>query len=231
MKSYIIEAYTIPESWIRILDLCLREGREYTIERGSDVGHKRKEIDCVVIHIKMPWIRPLTARVDGIEYAPSEQDIYNYYYNYVLDIGLRKLEDYDYTYGERIKEQLGDILHMLAFTPNTNQAIIRITKPEDIRLSHPPCMCLLQFKVINNKLVCYTYFRSWDAFNGYPYNVPAIQLLKEDILTQVNKLRQDEGKEPFLDGDIICFSSGLHLYDYEIEQAKEIVQKTLYKRR
>jgi len=232
MMIHFIEAYTIPESWVKLIDLCLKFGRVYRIDRGSNVGHRRKELDCITVLIKMPWQRPLTYHDDGIEYAPSTQEIYNYFYKFIVPEKIR-IECYDYTYAERIAshDQLNKVIDMLAETPHTNQAVIRITQPSDIDLGAPPCMLFIQFKVIEGKLVAYTFFRSWDLLSGYPYNIPAIQLLKEYVLDEVNMIREKRGLNKFSDGELVAFSSGLHLYDYQWDIAHVIVQRTLYKSR
>jgi len=230
MKPYYLEFLTIPESWIELLKLCLEEGRVYRIDRGSRVGSKRKELDLVVVQIKKPWLRPLTAYLDVPNFAPSEREIYQYYLEFIRLCESK--HDYDYTYAERINEynQLEKVIQVLAATPHTNQAVIRITKPSDIELDDPPCMCLLQFKIIEDRLVCYSYFRSWDLFGGYPRNVPAIQLLKEEVLSSVNEIREVKGLSTFIDGELVLISSGLHIYESEWDIVKQILNNTIYKR-
>ena len=239
MKMYYFEFLTIPESWVKLLDVCMREGRVYVIDRGSRKGKRRKELDLVVIQIKKPWLRPLTPHLEAPGYAPTEKEIREYYLYFVhpytssVEYLPEKLRhEYSYTYGEKIGcKQYEALINMLAITPNTNQAVLRVTEDVDIHMESPPCLCLLQFKVIEGRLVCYAYFRSWDLFGGYPYNVPAIQLLKEDVLDSVNRKRREMGLSEFNDGELVLISAGLHIYETEWEVVKEVLNNTLYKRR
>ena len=52
------------------------------------------------------------------------------------------------------------------------------------------------------------YFRSWDLYNGFSANLAALQLMKEEIVREINTKQKVE------DGEIIAISKGLHLYDY-----------------
>jgi thymidylate synthase len=49
MQISFIEARDLSEAWFRCVCQVLNDGREYTIERGSYAGEKRKELDFVVI--------------------------------------------------------------------------------------------------------------------------------------------------------------------------------------
>ncbi|MCX8022998.1 MAG: hypothetical protein N2745_09530 [Syntrophorhabdaceae bacterium] len=61
MKPVYIEARDIPDAWFQcIYRIFEEEGtHEYTIDRGSFEGQKRREFDMVMVHIKYPGIRPL----------------------------------------------------------------------------------------------------------------------------------------------------------------------------
>jgi thymidylate synthase len=58
------------------------------------------------------------------------------------------------------------------------------------------------------KLHFIVYFRSWDLWGGFPANLAALQLVKEEMVMEISK------KRPVEDGEIIAVSKGLHLYDY-----------------
>jgi len=59
MKITSVEARDLSEAWFLCLRQVLTDGYEYTIERGSYTGQKRKELDMITVHIKNPGNRPL----------------------------------------------------------------------------------------------------------------------------------------------------------------------------
>ena len=64
-------------------------------------------------------------------------------------------------------------------------------------------------RIIDGHLHLFVYFRSWDAWGGFPANLGAIQLLKEYMAQEIS----------VADGALIGISKGLHLYDYMWESA------------
>jgi len=214
MQISLIEAKTLPEAWFLSLKEVLTKGREYVIERGSYKGHKRKELDFVVIRIEYPNSRPLLPDIPphlGIP-NPVDEEYLNRYLSYL--ICSDKKEDEEYTYGYYLESQIPEVIRMYKEDGhNTNQACMTIGKPSCIFMSDPPCIRNIDTKIIDNKLHFYVYVRSWACWNGMPANLAGIQLLKE-------YMAQEIGVE---DGEIIAMSKGLHLYDFEWEVAKKRV--------
>lgn len=91
-----------------------------------------------------------------------------------------------------------------------NQMILQVGKPSDMTLQDPPCLRHIDTRIQDGKLHFYPYFRSWDAYGGFPANLAGIQLLKEYCAAEI-------GVE---DGEIIASSKGLHIYDYAFDLAK-----------
>ena len=186
---------------------CVRNGYDYTVKQGSYVGQIRRQLDRVLIEIDEPWIRPLSPRMPeggGIPPTTSERKIWDYFYNYI--IGNEKSENEDYTYGQYIVPQVPDVIKKLNDSKgNTNQACVQIGDVHSVKLDDPPCLRAIDFKVVVGRLNMSLFFRSWDLFTGMPENLGGLQLLKEYILSWLNF--------PVKDGKIICYSSGLHLYE------------------
>ena len=70
-------------------------------------------------------------------------------------------------------------------------------------------MTLDLLKAGGGKLHFIIYFRSWDLWAGFPTNLGGLQLLKEYMAKEI-------GVE---DGEMICVSKGLHLYEHAWEFA------------
>ncbi|RLI85451.1 MAG: hypothetical protein DRO76_05470 [Candidatus Altiarchaeales archaeon] len=70
-------------------------------------------------------------------------------------------------------------------------------------IEYPPCLTILDTEILDNRLHFIVYFRSRDAYGGFPANVAGLQLLKEYMANEV-------GVEP---GKTIVFAKDIHLYE------------------
>jgi len=222
MKPVYIEARDIPDAWFQCIYRIFEDGgvHEYVVERGSFEGNKRREFDLVMLHIKYPGTRPLVPDIPlelGIP-APTSMEYVEEYLQYLMTD--KKGDNEVYTYGERLtnpKVLINGKEYILGVNPvmevieiykkqkyGTNQAIMEVGMPQDIRLEDPPCLRLIDTRLMNGKLHFVLYFRSWDLWAGLPSNLAAIQLLKEYMCHEI-------GVE---DGTIVAVSKGLHLYEY-----------------
>ncbi|MBA4418744.1 MAG: thymidylate synthase [Syntrophus sp. (in: bacteria)] len=222
MKPVYIEARDLPDAWFQcVYKIFEEEGiHEYEVERGSFEGNKRREFDLVTVHIKYPGTKPLIPDMPaelGIP-APTSMDYVEDYLQYLMTD--KKADNELYTYGERLtnpKVMVNGSEYTLGVNPvmevidiykkqkfGTNQAIMEIGMPQDIIVEDPPCLRLIDTRIMNNKLHFVLYFRSWDLWAGFPSNLAAIQLLKEYMGHEI-------GVE---DGTITAISKGLHLYEY-----------------
>jgi thymidylate synthase len=209
MEISVVEARDLPEAWFLCLRKTLTEGREYTIERGSNVGRKRKELGFIVLQVRHPAARPLIPDVpDGVP-SPTSTDYVDNYLQYLMT--SLKADEEQYTYGEDLESQILEVIQIYNEDGfNTNQGYMAIGNSESIKLSDPPCLRGIDTRVLDNKLHFILYFRSWDLWAGFPSNLAAIQLLKEQMAGSIS----------VDDGELITLSKGLHLYDYSWELAK-----------
>lgn len=88
--------------------------------------------------------------------------------------------------------------------PRTNQMCLQVAKPTDCLLIDPPCLRTIDTRIQDGKLHFYIYFRSWDAWGGFPANLAGLSMLQEYMANEIG-VKQ---------GEMICTSKGLHLYDY-----------------
>jgi len=234
MKPVYIEARDIPDAWFqcvyRIFD---DEGvHEYVIDRGSFEGQKRREFDLVMVDIKYPGTRSLIPDIPaelGVP-PPTSMEYVEEYLQYLMTD--KKQENELYTYGERLtnpkvllrgkEEALGvnpvqEVIDIYkANKPGTNQAIMEVGMPQDILLEDPPCLRLIDTRMMDGRLHFVLYFRSWDLWAGFPSNLAAIQLLKEYMCHEI-------GCE---DGSMVAVSKGLHLYEYSFGLALKRLRRT-----
>lgn len=209
MQISLVEARDLPEAWFLCLRKALAEGREYTIDRGSYVGHRRKEIDFIVLQVRQPGNRPLVPDVPLGVPPPTSMEYVENYLQYLLT--SFKADREQYTYGEDLEQQIPELIRIYSEDGhNTNQGFMAIGSRESIRLPDPPCLRGIDTRVQDGRLHFIVYFRSWDLWAGFPSNLAGIQLLKEYMASEI-------GVE---DGELLALSKGLHLYDYTWELAK-----------
>lgn len=204
-----VEAYTIGGTWREVMWLCLRKGYDYVVsgQTGSYIGQIRKQLENVTIKILEPGKRPLGPIMPpNIPPPTTDENIEKYFLEYIMSDQVHGNEDY--TYGNYIAPQLPFVIEKLIQSKgNTNQATISVGDREAAKLADPPCLRVIDFKVVNGYLNMSILFRSWDLFCGMPENLGGLQLLKEYVLANI------ENEFPVLDGKIIAYSSGLHLYE------------------
>lgn len=208
-----IEARDIPDAWFQAVSRVQDVGFKYVIQQGSFVGQTRLEFDHVTVHIVQPYQEPYDLMLPDI---PSNLGIPNpvapgyveQYLPYLMSETL--LPGEQYTYGSRLWPWVSVMIKLLKETPNTNQAILQVGRPEDNLLKDPPCLRHIDMRVKDGALVFYPYFRSWDLWGGFPANLAAIAVLQKYMADEI-------GVEL---GPIIADSKGLHLYGYVEELAK-----------
>ncbi len=234
LKPVFIEAFDLDDAWFKCLCKILECGYVYKVTRGSYEGQRRLEFDYCLIRIKNPahQIIPIIPEGSSIP-APTSMEYIHSYLQYLLTDS--KTETEDYTYGERLVDPKarvktfkdgGELIQEMPLKVNqieeviniyktqgfgTNQAIMEIGMPSDIKLKDPPCLRLIDTRIRYGKLHFFPYFRSWDLWGGFPSNLGGLQLVKQFIAEEI-------GVE---DGEIIASSKGLHLYEYSWEMAKQ----------
>lgn len=208
-----LEARDLNEAWFK----CIREvctyGREYEITSGSYTGQKRKQLDYITCHIINPGTRPLVPTVpEGIPAPSSIEYIEKDYLPYLMTSAIAPNETY--TYGQYVEPQFLKVIEMYKkHGYGTNQATIAICDANSIDCSDPPCLRQIDTRIIDDKLHFFIYFRSWDLYTGFPSNLAGIQMMKEMMADEIG----------VSDGEMVIFSKGLHLYEYQWAIAKQIV--------
>lgn len=204
LNPVFIRAHNLDAIHYELVRRLFQEGRTWVVGEGSYEGHKRLEFDMVTLQITNPGSRPLAPVMpQGVPPVTDEDTITNYCGKYIMDDKAHENEIY--TYGQYIKPQIPKVIAMLKRSGgNSNQATMNIGGPESIDQKHPPCLRMIDCRVMHGKLHFFVYFRSWDLWGGLPENLGGIQLLKEVMGAELE----------LEDGELIAMSKGLHLYDY-----------------
>ena len=106
-------------------------------------------------------------------------------------------------------DQLEDVIKQIKSNPDSRRMVVSAWNPSDVgSMALPPCHCLFQFYVSNNKLSCQLYQRSADIFLGVPFNIASYALLTHMIAQQCN-----------LDvGDFVWSGGDCHIYTNHFTQ-------------
>ncbi len=195
MKHIKIEAFNCEDAWWKTLYNIFTQGETFDVKVGSELTETKK-LDITLI-IKHPEVRPLIS-----DKMPNDMI---YVQNYALEyLWVDNKDDSTYTYGERINfcNQKTKIIERLKKEPNDRQCTIVIRHPSDLNINDPPCLSLMDFEVLENKLNTTCYFRSWDAYGGLPTNVAGLQLFNEALAKEI-------GVES---GMLIFHSKNCHIY-------------------
>ena len=211
MQPVFIEARDIPDAWFQCVYNIFDKGRIYTIQQGSFAGNRRLEYEHITVRIIHPGARPLIPDMPSSINIPPPTDM-EYVESYLEKlITSFKADHEEYTYGEYLEPQIPKIVRLYKECGhNTNQGYMTVGDRECLDLADPPCLRGIDTRILDGKLHFILYFRSWDLWAGFPSNLAALQLLKEDMAAQIG----------VGDGEIIAASKGMHLYDYVWDIAK-----------
>ena len=113
-------------------------------------------------------------------------------------------------------DQISDLVNRIQSDPNSRRHLVsawNVSLLDEMAL--PPCHCLFQFYVAENKISCQLYQRSADIFLGVPFNIASYSLLLHLIAEQTG----------FEVGEFIWTGGDCHLYLNHIDQAKIQLQR------
>lgn len=119
--------------------------------------------------------------------------------------------------GSKGVDQLANVIDQIKHNPYSRRMIVCSWNAIQLsRMALPPCHCLFQFFVNNNKLSCQLYQRSCDVFLGLPFNIASYSLLTH-IIARICNL--DVGEFVWTGGDV-------HIYANHLDQVETQLQRT-----
>lgn len=283
-KSCHIVGNNIDEVYFKMLRELAENGRQFVITKGSCAGDTRLEFDSASGTILNPiqysdtgQKLPLSITVPaGCPNPVTEDMIYEYFNNYLLNSKLEPSEHYRYStfvtggeykipffefhipgdnhniglgsYNEEVivPNQLDFCISHFCeetkegFNFGNNHCRIMVGYPEsswaylkeysnEMERGTAPCLQLIDMKMLqeNNEwyLCFYVYFRSWDAYSGWPLNNAGLILLQEYIAMEISTRTDIDIKI----GPFNFFSKGLHVYGESLEALKIKVGSSAFK--
>jgi len=213
MEIVTIDATTISDAWFQCLFNIWKHGEKYIVEHGSYEGETRLQYPYIVIKINKPYSEPYDSMLPQIPVSlnipnPVADGYIEQYLPYIMTDVVEPGEDY--SYGNRIYEQINYWIKILKKTPNTNQAVLQVAQPSDFKLKDPPCLRMITVKIIDNELRFNLAWRSWELWSAFSANLAAIAVLQKYMADEIGVKC----------GPMIAASDGLHLYGYIEEIAK-----------
>ncbi len=117
----------------------------------------------------------------------------------------------------RTVDQITSVVDQIRLNPESRRLIVSAWNVADVDdMALPPCHCLFQFYVADNKLSCQLYQRSADVFLGVPFNIASYALLTM-MMAQVTGLGV---------GDFVHSFGDTHLYLNHMDQVQTQLQRT-----
>lgn len=114
-------------------------------------------------------------------------------------------------------DQIRQVVDMILHYPDSRRMLVSAWNPAEIeQMALPPCHCLFQSYVADDKLSLQLYQRSADTFLGVPFNIASYALLLQ-MMAQVTGLQC---------GDFIHTTGDTHLYLNHLEQAELQLTRT-----
>ena len=116
-------------------------------------------------------------------------------------------------------DQLDEVIKSIKTNPNSRRMIVSAWNPSDVgSMALPPCHCLFQFYVSNQKLSCQLYQRSADIFLGVPFNIASYAILTH-MIANVCGLSV---------GDFVHTLGDAHIYKNHLDQVQtQLLRNTL----
>ena len=114
-------------------------------------------------------------------------------------------------------DQIAKVVEQIRANPNSRRLVVSAWNPAEVdAMALPPCHCLFQFYVAEERLSCQLYQRSGDVFLGVPFNIASYALLTA-MVAQVTGLKP---------GDFVHTFGDAHLYADHFEQARTQLART-----
>lgn len=114
-------------------------------------------------------------------------------------------------------DQIQNVIDLIKNHPDSRRMMVSAWNPAEVeQMALPPCHCLFQFYVADDRLSLQLYQRSADTFLGVPFNIASYALLLQ-MMAQVTGLKP---------GEFVHTTGDTHLYLNHLKQARLQLTRT-----
>ena len=114
-------------------------------------------------------------------------------------------------------DQIQNVIDLIKNHPDSRRMMVSAWNPAEVeQMALPPCHCLFQIYVADDRLSLQLYQRSADTFLGVPFNIASYALLLQ-MMAQVTGLKP---------GEFVHTTGDTHLYLNHLEQARLQLTRT-----
>lgn len=176
---HMIYGVTLPDAYHNALRTLF--------EFGGIVDAPSWETRCIEVPIAFTAESPMEEPRISRFFPGGPRDLEKYRMEMLYGIEDFEVErgNWEYTYHERMAEQIPFIIRELRRDPYSRRAVIDVRRTGDILLSDPPCLQHIQFVIRNGKLNMTVLFRSNDACKATFMNAYALTCLQEMVAAEV----------------------------------------------
>lgn len=218
-SSHSIRVRTIAEGYQKLL----QEIRLFGHLTGKDSeGHVRQEL--WELNIAITDQNPLT--FDSIphpEHGAPEIE------KYCKDFwGGTEPEDLAYRYGWIVRKKYGDqvkaAIEAFKQKAETFRVVISLWDPDtntgSIVADDPPCLTVMQLRIVDGKFHLWAYIRTNDMFNAWTLNAMMLRYFQHMFLEE---LRVALNKPDIRLGELNVTSGSAHIYDRDFSQIESVI--------
>lgn len=188
--TFPILAEEVGDGWLQLLNLIMHCG---TV-KGTRKGDRLTEVLNAVVTIK------LTSDEGTIppcfDFGTEELEVYYRHFS-----SLSRPEEVDYTYGERLQNwswfnqetnrmeqvnQLERTIDRLQRSHDTKRGTMVLLGPTDLdRLDDAPCVVLVTFNIVDERLYGTYVIRSDDIYNAWPFTALSLTRLQREVSERI----------------------------------------------
>ena len=179
MKAVLIEADTISSAWSRLIYEIYKNGEDHKPDYST--GTRRLHATVVINDVNVDQVNSFVPFGENLikKYKEELTEEYADWYVSLPDDDRRKF-DYCYAkqlfrYGETAYNTLSENVKNLRVGSRRHVGVLWENEVHIPKFEDQPCWIAYKLELLNETDVrLYILYRSWDAFGGFPANLPAI---------------------------------------------------------
>jgi len=175
MFELFVKGTSLPDAYHKALVLLHENNDEMPC---PDYNTRQKEASLTFV-VEDPLSEPMISKLfigDPRSLEQYRQEILDGILDFEVERG-----NWDYTYHQRMEDQIPWLMGELRRNPDSRRAVIMIRSEHDLHTDSPACLQLMQFMIRGEALHCKVVFRSNDAAKATFMNAFALIMLQKRI--------------------------------------------------